>query len=192
MSTAPEAISTRIEPLLPRIAAGESAAVKAFIDRYGGLVWSLARRMCPTEAEDAVQDVFVDLWRNADRFDERVAGEATFVAMIARRRLIDRSRQRARRPANEGFIEDAPAARNDPKIEVSEEAAIARDAIEQLTPEQQRVIRLTVMQGLTHEETAAATGLPLGTVKTHARRGLMKVREILENARRTVRVGLAN
>lgn len=185
------------KPLLPLIAAGEAEAVRRFIDRYGGLVWSLAKRMAAgdSDAEDAVQEVFVDLWRNAARFDAQVASETTFVAMIARRRLIDRARKRARRPEASGEYIDqsaAPDSRRDPAIELSEEATLARDAINQLSTEQQRVLRLTLMQGLTHEETAYATGLPLGTVKTHARRGLIKVREILENARRAVRLGVAS
>src|SRR5829696_165972 len=74
------------EPLLHRIAAGDSAAVEEFLDRYGGLVWSLARRFTSNrqESEDAVQDVFIELWRKAPRYDASLSSEATFVAMIAR------------------------------------------------------------------------------------------------------------
>ena len=78
-------------PVLPRVATGESAAVAECLNRYGNLVWSLARRSCPDvqAAEDAVQDIFLKLWTVADRFDPEIASESTFVAMIARRRLID-------------------------------------------------------------------------------------------------------
>ena len=87
-------------PILERVARQEPGAVDEMMKRFGGLVWSLARRSCPdaTEAEDAVQEIFVEIWRTAGRFDSSIAGEATFVAMIARRRLIDRTRRRTRRP----------------------------------------------------------------------------------------------
>lgn len=153
------------------------------IDQYGALVWSLARRLTPTdaEAEDAVQDIFIDVWRSADRFDPAVASETTFIAMIARRRLIDRRRRAGRRPRTEPIGEptapgaDGAARRQD----VREEASLASRAFESLSPDQQRVLRLSIFQGLSHERIARAMGIPLGTVKTHARRGLMRVREIL-------------
>src|SRR5436190_14026687 len=85
-------------PLLGRVAAGDEAAVRECLARYGGLVWSIARRFEPSDAEDAVQEIFLDLWKSAARFDRAVASETAFVAMIARRRLIDRRRTRGRRP----------------------------------------------------------------------------------------------
>src|SRR5689334_16385093 len=71
--------------ILQRIATGERAAVQECIDAYGGLIWSLARRWSPAphEAEDAVQEIFIDLWKSAARFDQAQASETTFVAMIA-------------------------------------------------------------------------------------------------------------
>lgn len=155
--------------------------MQACIDRYAGLVWSLTRRMAlnSADAEDAVQEIFVEVWRNAFRFDPAVGTEATFIAMIARRRLIDRrrrmSRQRDRVPLEEGPVAGSDA----PKAELGEQVSIASRAIEELSAEQQRVLRLSLLQGLSHEKIATATGLPLGTVKTHARRGLLRVREML-------------
>ncbi|MFM8699347.1 MAG: RNA polymerase sigma factor, partial [Phycisphaerales bacterium] len=86
--------------ILHMVARGESGAMQACMDRFGGLVWSLARRVTRStaEADDAVQEIFVDLWRSSSRFDPSIANETTFVAMIARRRLIDRGRRRQRRP----------------------------------------------------------------------------------------------
>lgn len=171
--------------LLQQVAAGNANAVPELIDRYGGLVWSLARRLSlsQADAEDAVQEVFADLWKSAARFDETVASEATFIAMIARRRLIDRRRRAARQPSTfevrddlDGSVERITPER---RAELTEEASKAAKAIETLRPEQQRVLRLSIYHGLSHERIAEATGLPLGTVKTHARRGLMAVREIL-------------
>jgi RNA polymerase sigma-70 factor (ECF subfamily) len=84
--------------VLQRVASGEAVAVDECLSKYGGLVWSLARRFCPRheDAEDAVQDIFIDIWRNAERFDAEVASEATYITMIARRRLIDRYRRSGR------------------------------------------------------------------------------------------------
>ncbi len=167
---------------IQRVAQGEADAVRACIEAYGGLVWSLARRLAGSEAEDAVQEVFVDLWRNAKRFDPAVASDVTFVAMIARRRLIDRLRARGRRkdgPGAEQVSEELvdPAAN---RAEVCAEAALASRAVDELRPEQRQVLLLSTHQGMSHEEIAAALGMPLGTVKSHARRGLVRVRELLE------------
>lgn len=173
--------------VLQRIAAGESDAVRACLSQYGGLVWTLARRMCPTpsEAEDAVQDVFVALWENAKRFDPTLGSETTFVAMIARRRLIDRARKLSRRPVLAQLVEEAAPGDSRPPTDrpaISEDAQRAQEMLKELSPEQQRVLRLAVYQGLSHDKIARSTGLPLGTVKTHIRRGLIRVRQLLLEA----------
>ncbi len=167
--------------LLPRIAAGDPAAVQSCIARYGGLVWGLARRFLgnTADAEDAVQDVFIELWKNAARYDPQRASEPTYVTMIARRRLIDRKRRSARVPAAQTLAEEPPAAERPERVEVEDEAARATAALNELREEERRVIQMAVFNGLTHEEIAAATGLPVGTVKTHIRRGLIRVRERL-------------
>jgi len=169
--------------LLPNVAKGDPIAVRSCIDRFGGLVWSLARRMCPTDAqaEDAVQEIFVEVWKNAYKYDERVASETAFVAMLARRRLIDRRRRESRRIDKGVIVDDAgPAAPvGEPVADEADDVRRASEALTRLSEEQQRVLRLSIFQGLSHEKIATSTGLPLGTVKTHARRGLMKLRELL-------------
>jgi RNA polymerase sigma factor (sigma-70 family) len=159
--------------------------VQEAIARYGGLVWSLARRLGlpDSETEDAVHEVFTELWRNGARYDPNIASETAFVATIARRRLIDRRRRLGRQPVKQQISEGLVGGDQDPvKPELGEEAARAAKAFETLTPEQQRVLRLSVYEGLSHELIARSTGLPLGTVKTHARRGLIKLRELLGRA----------
>jgi RNA polymerase sigma-70 factor (ECF subfamily) len=174
------------EPLLPRIAAGESSAVRECLDRYGGLVWSLARRFLtnPSDVEDAVQEIFVDLWRNAGRYDPHQAAEATFVTLLARRRLIDRRRRDMRRPAGQALPETLASnqAEAPQRVEVQDEANRALRAMQELREDQRKVLQMAICQGLTHEEISQATGLPLGTVKTHVRRGLIRMREILQTA----------
>ena len=133
------------------------------------------------DAEDVVQDVFVDIWKNAQRFDESQASETTFIAMIARRRIIDRIRYANRRMTPDS-LEDVvtePADRADRTMQLSVEANEAAEAVAALRPEQRQVLQLAIVHGLSHQEIADATGMPLGTVKTHARRGLVAAREIL-------------
>lgn len=171
---------------MPRIAAGDRAAVQECIDHYGNLIWALARRQSPNQhdAEDAVQEIFIDLWKNAARFDEAQSSEVTFVAMVARRRLIDRLRAAQRRPElaeiPEQLLEDLiDTKRQDKALEANAEVARATRAMNELKPEQQRVLRLSIWQGMSHHEIAETTGMPLGTVKTYVRRGLLHIREAL-------------
>jgi len=170
--------------VLPRIAAGDTTAVDECLQRYGGLVWSLARRRCADVqlAEDAVQNIFLHLWKVAGTFDENIATETTFIAMVARRRLIDYQRkQMSRKDFVNCEFDHLEMNSVDPsaRIEISEEAARAEEVLSQLPTDQQMVIRLSVFDGLSHSKIAEHTGLKLGTVKTHIRRGLTKIRESL-------------
>jgi len=171
------------QAILQRIADGDRNAVQECLNKYAGLVWSIARKMLRNsdEAEDAVQEIFVDIWRNAGRFDEAKSSETTFIAMIARRRLIDKVRYSARRISADS-LDDVllePFTRADKTMQMGLEAQQAAEAIRNLRPEQQQVLRLSIIQGMSHKEISDATGMPLGTVKTHARRGILQVREYL-------------
>jgi RNA polymerase sigma-70 factor (ECF subfamily) len=150
-------------------------------------VWSLARKLTndPTEAEDAVQEAFIEIWKNASRYDASVASEATFVTMIARRRLIDRWRQRGRRPNGDASdvselpIEDVVD--HHVSVEVAEEVARVTRAMSRLHPNQQKALRLAVCDGWSHQQIGDHLSMPLGTVKTNIRRGLMRVRALLDS-----------
>jgi RNA polymerase sigma factor (sigma-70 family) len=171
------------QTLLERIAAGDPDAVQECIDCYGALVWSLARRQLRqhADAEDAVQEVFIEIWRNAGRFDPARASEATFITMISRRRLIDRQRKLGRTTATQSIVEE-PAVDSgaDPaNVDIQEEAERARMFMGRLRADERRVLELGLLKGLTQTEIAKAADMPLGTVKTHARRGLMRLREML-------------
>ena len=166
-------------PLLPEIAAGDRTAVSRCIGRYGPLVWSMARRLSPTgaDAEDAVQEIFVTLWRNASRFDAGRGSEKVYVAMLARRTLIDRLRSMRSRLAAETPIDPDADSEGPPSARAERDAEVeqARLILGRLPPEQQRVIALSLVHGMSHGEIAAHTGLPLGTVKSMLRRGILRV-----------------
>lgn len=184
--------------ILMRVAAGDPDAVQECIDRYGGLVWSLARRLCAKtpEAEDMVQEIFIELWKSASRYDPSRASEATFIATIARRRLIDRLRRHRRRPelrplppapeelsrslVDEPALSPDAVSRSGPEaIERQTDAALAARELRRLEPAARQALELSIYYGLTHPEIARTLSLPLGTVKSHITRGLAKIRDLL-------------
>lgn len=164
--------------LLHRIAAGDSTAVQDCLDCYGGLVWTLAKRFLPNqqEAEDAVQEVFIELWKKAKLFDPEVASEKTFVAMLARRRFIDKLRKIYRQPTTE-TIENTVVPSNPGNPDANIDAAKALEVFKELKPEQQKCLRLSILTGLSHSEISEVISLPIGTVKSHIRRGLIAIRD---------------
>ncbi len=170
-------------PLLHRVAKGEPHAVAECLDRYKNLVWALARRSCPDSQamEDAVQEIFLKLWTVAYRFDASLASETTFVAMIARRSLIDLSRKKSSVTASPIEFDSFSTAEMGAaeRAELNDEAAKAAVLLEQLPADQQSVIRLSVFKGLSHAGIAKQTGLSLGTVKSNLRRGMLRLRSAL-------------
>lgn len=171
-------------PLLPRIAAGDERAVRDCVRRYGALVWSLVRRSSVEDgdAEDAVQEVFIDLWRSAARFDATRMSEAGWVAMVARRRLIDRMRRRQRLPELEPLALDFDVAdESERDLDAVWRAERARQVLRELPAAQRQMLELSLVAGKTHDEIARDTGTPLGTVKSHIRRGLQRARILLSD-----------
>jgi RNA polymerase sigma factor (sigma-70 family) len=172
--------------VLQRVARGEPDAVAECIDRFGGLVWLLARRTLNHRADidDAVQEIFVELWKVADRYDPNIASERAFIATIARRRLIDRGRRERRRLVSTVDSADTDLSVGsvptpDHPSQLREETARAANALQQLSAEQQQALRLSIYHGLSHQEIADRMQMPLGTVKTNLRRGLIRIRELL-------------
>jgi RNA polymerase sigma factor (sigma-70 family) len=173
--------SPREPTLLERVARGDAAAVTALIELYTPVVWTIARRQLGAQcAEDVVQEVFLALWKNAARYDPELSSEPAFVATVARRRVIDQRRRLGRAPVEE--LPDEVRAEPDAgleRVDVCEEARAAEAALETLPKKQREVLRLAIVNGMTHAEIAARLALPLGTVKSHARRGLERVRAAL-------------
>jgi RNA polymerase sigma-70 factor (ECF subfamily) len=184
--------SSPLEPLLPAVARGEATAIKACLDRYSSLVWSLVRKAVRdhSQADDTVQEIFISLWKAADRFDPARGSEAVFVTTIARRRVIDLYRG-GQRSAQFESIDDVVIPSTDSELErvdTHDEAARAMAGLEQLRPEQRRLLELWFVRGMTHSEIATSTGVPLGTVKSQIRRGLIRVREMIQSGQASVEV----
>ena len=173
-------------PLLADVAKGDQDAMRALIKRYSGLVWSLVRRKISSQndAEDLVQEIFADVWKSAHRYDSSVGSEDTFVAMITRRRIIDQIRRIGRAPSQVTL--DAPNARmacsedeGVERLDTTPHAKRVMGVLRSLRPERRQTIELAIVHGLSHSQIAESTGMPLGTVKAHLRRGLDEVRTLL-------------
>jgi RNA polymerase sigma-70 factor (ECF subfamily) len=153
------------------------------ITQYSGLVWSIASRYVKSHtcAEDVVQETFTDLWKSANRYDPAVAGESTFIGMLARRRAIDFVRKESRRPQFEPLPDAGllPDSSTEPMPFIRGESLDIMAAVQDLPEETRQIFSLHFDEGMTHPEISEKTGLPLGTVKTRLRRGLIEVRNKL-------------
>lgn len=169
--------------ILEQVARGVETAMDLCIKKYAPLVWSIARRHVSNDAaaEDVVQETFTDLWKSAKRFNAEIASETTFVGMLARRRAIDFARRESRRVQFEPMPEadSITHASAEPSPSLSCDGHDIRHALKQLPDETQKIFALHFDEGMTHPEIAERTGLPLGSVKTRLRRGLIEVRNIL-------------
>jgi RNA polymerase sigma-70 factor, ECF subfamily len=169
--------------LMHKVAAGDDQAVAELYDRFGSLVFKVARQFLSSqaEAEDAVQEVFVRLWQTADRYDPRRAKLVTWVMLIARRHLIDRIRRSAVRPGTMAFEGDlASGARDDVpdhQSQQDERGVKLRRRIAELPELQRVVIERAYLQGFTLREVSEQLNAPLGTVKSALSRGLERLRE---------------
>ncbi len=180
---------TSTDHILPGIASGTPRAMDLCITQYGGIVWSIVRRYVreSAEAEDVVQEVFTEVWKKAASFDPAIASESTFIGMIARRRAIDFLRRQGRQPGFESLAaaESFPQPTADNSSIVCDPETV-KSSLANLPADTRQLFHLFFDDGFTHPEIAEKTGLPLGTVKTRLRRGLIVLREQLQ------RIGIAN
>lgn len=171
-------------PLLHRVATGDSAAIDDCIATYGTLVWALARKFCkPQDAEDSAQDIFIAIWQSAGQFDPEIASEKTFITMIARRKLIDRMRRSSSNvemAAVDHLVEIVEGDTELDPVELAEEAGKARSCLKKLSEAPRQVILLSVYQGLSHSKISEKLHLPLGTIKSYARRSLLQLRDCMK------------
>jgi RNA polymerase sigma-70 factor (ECF subfamily) len=170
---------------MSRIAAGDRAALKRLYEATSAKLFGVCLRILSDreESEDVLQDVYVTIWRRADRFDPARASVTTWISTIARNRAIDRLR--ARGPlAKADPIEDVQLADEAPGAETllasADDAARLHRCLGELDKRTETVIRTAFFEGLTYEALAQRMDAPLGTVKSWIRRGLARLKGCLE------------
>jgi RNA polymerase sigma-70 factor (ECF subfamily) len=170
--------------LLKAIAARNEAALAELYDRYRAILFGLLMRILNNreEAEDVLQEVFLQVWRKATDFDENRGRPFTWLVTLARSRGIDRlrtlaSRERVAEAGAKEVSEEVSDAATDAFR--SEQPGLVTKALSQLPDEQKRPLMLAYFDGLTQSEIATRLGAPLGTVKTRMRTGLIRLREML-------------
>lgn len=179
----------RWSQLVLSIAGGDSRALSDFYDEASRYVHSIALRILrdSEEAEEITLDVFQQVWRLAASYDPTRCAVSAWVAMMARSRALDRwrslqSRRRLSGEMPEHYEPVASDAGPESSVSAAQQGARIRQALAALPEEQRRMIQLSFWGGLSHSEVAEKTGLPLGTVKTRIRLGMIKLKEALENA----------
>jgi len=173
--------------LLRAVARGDEAAFARVYDHYSAILLGLLLRILRSraEAEDVLQEVFLQVWQQARAFDPTRGRPFTWLVTLARSRAIDRlravdSRERAaQRSAEDAPPDTAPQAWADEEAIRAERAEAVRDALGELPEEQRQVLLLAYLEGMSQSEIAAAKNQPLGTVKTRTRAGLKKLSEAL-------------
>ena len=174
------------ESLMLGLVGRDVGALGALYDRYSTLVYSVSLRVLADRglAEDVVQEVFLQLWRRPASYDAARGRFVSWLMSVTRNRAIDEQRRRSRRmrleDPDEGASEQirAEGRTSDPQLEavLAEERLAVRAAMDELPPEQRRMLQLAYFGGLTQTEIARYTGEPLGTVKTRVRLGMQKLR----------------
>jgi len=166
--------------LVAAVRSGDQSAMAALYDRYSSIVYAVALRVLQDTgaAEDILQDIFMQLWRNPGAFDSSRGNMGAWLAVIARHRAIDALRKR--RPEND--IEDVVVAvETDFAGDADRSRAMVkvRGVLETMPPPQRSALEMAYFEGLTHSEIAEKTGEPLGTIKTRIRAGLLSLRKVL-------------
>lgn len=173
-----------LETSITRIAAGDQTAFAALYDQLVPTVFGVVHRVLrdPAQAEEVTQEVFVEIWRQAPRFDIGRSGVRTWAVMIAHRRAVDRVRSeqahRDRHLRTAATVEPGQLGPDDLAVELEDrERALA--AMAELSTPQREALELAFYDGLTHVQIAEQLGVALGTVKTRIRDGLIRLRALM-------------
>lgn len=174
------------DDLLALVARGDQAAFAALYDDVGGRVFGLVRRVLrdPTQSEEVTQEVLLEVWRNASRFDPGRGSATAWIMTMAHRRAVDRvrSEQSSRDRDERAGIRDGAERGYDEvaeEVELRMEQEQVRQALDQLTDLQREAVQLAYYGGYTYREVAELLDAPLGTVKTRLRDGLIRLRDTL-------------
>lgn len=167
--------------LLERLASGDQQAMASIFDRYSGIVYSVALRVLndPAQAEDVMQDIFIQVWKNPSSFVSGRGSLGAWLAVVARNRAIDCLRRR--RPTDS--VEDVVLAAETDLASESERNLLmehVRVYLLQLPAEQRKSVEMAYFEGLSHSEISEKTGDALGTVKTRIRLGLISLRKAMQ------------
>ena len=186
-----EARRRQLVAAINRVVGGDRAAMRLVYSETSAKLFGVCLRILGdrSEAEDVLQDVYLTVWRKAASFDEGVASPITWLVAIARNRSIDRLRSRASARANVPIeaAADVPDGSLSPieRLEIGEDRARLRDCLQELEERQSAAIRSAFLDGFTYEELAEKARVPLGTMKSWIRRGLLKLRTCLERSQET-------
>jgi RNA polymerase sigma-70 factor, ECF subfamily len=180
-TNATDAVSVSDSSLIDRVRVNDQQAMTDLFDRYGGLVYSVALRILkdPGQAEDVMQEIFFQLWKDPSTFVQGRGSLGAWLAVVARNRAIDALR---RRKPSDSVDEVVLASNTSLASEVERNTMMekVRAVLKNLPPEQQKSLELAFFEGLSHSEIAAKTGDPLGTVKTRIRLALMSLRKAIQ------------
>jgi RNA polymerase sigma-70 factor (ECF subfamily) len=181
-------IGARVDPELTRLIAsvadGDQSAFASAYDVLAPTVFGVVRRVLrdPSQAEEVTQEVFVEIWRQAARFDPSRGSVRTWAVTIAHRRAVDRVRSeqshRDRQVSVAAGVADAPASPEEGALEADDRRR-ARAAMATLPPQQREALELAFYDGLTHVQIAERLDVALGTVKTRIRDGLLRLRTMI-------------
>ena len=161
--------------------ARDEADLKQAYDAYGGLIYAICRKaLGETSAAEVTQDVFVSAWKAKHQFDPSRGSLSAWLVGIAKRRIVDHVRRERRHSDRRADAVDDSAPTKETDVERVADRLVLGHALSQLPERPREVITLAYVQGLTHQEIAARTGLPLGTIKSDIRRGLLTLREHVE------------
>lgn len=164
--------------------ANGDADLRLVYDAHGSLVYSLCRRALGDEAaKDATQEVFVSAWRKREQFDPSKGALGAWLVGITKRRIIDQARSEGRHANRRAeALHDDRAPAGTPAPERTVDRMFAAQLLQNLPSRMREVIELVYVHDLTHREVAEQTGLPIGTVKSDVRRGILRIRDEMETS----------